>query len=94
MLSDFWYARRDAPMWLSAGLTDNGAALGAEILKADDWGLEAKDFELPAGPAGFAARGRRREDRQGRRRDLAGAAQVRPPCARRPHHRAVDPAHT
>jgi L,D-transpeptidase YcbB len=51
VLSDFYAARRDAPMWLSeAGLTDNGAALGAEILKAGDWGLDAKDFELPAIP--------------------------------------------
>ena len=49
VLSDFYAARRDAPMWLSeAGLTDNGAALGAEIIKANDYGLEAKDFELPA----------------------------------------------
>ena len=46
VLSDFYAARRDAPIWLSeAGLTDNGAALGAEILKANDYGLEAKDFE-------------------------------------------------
>jgi len=51
VLSDFYAARRDAPIWLSeAGLTDNGAALGAEILKASDYGLEAKDFELPAIP--------------------------------------------
>ncbi len=51
VLSDFYAARRDAPIWLSeAGLTDNGAALGAEILKANDYGLEAKDFELPAIP--------------------------------------------
>ena len=51
VLSDFYAARRDAPMWLSeAGLTDNGAALGAEILKADDWGLDAKDFALPPIP--------------------------------------------
>ena len=43
VLSDFYAARRDAPMWLSeAGLTDNGAALGAEILNAGDWGLEAR----------------------------------------------------
>ncbi len=51
VLSDFYAARRDAPLWLSeAGLTDNGAALGAEILKADDWGLTAKDFDLPPIP--------------------------------------------
>jgi murein L,D-transpeptidase YcbB/YkuD len=51
VLSDFYAARRDAPIWLSeAGLTDNGAALGAEILKADDWGLAAQDFVLPPIP--------------------------------------------
>ncbi len=48
VLSDIYAARRDAPIWLSeGGLTERGAALGAEILKADDWGLEAKDFSLP-----------------------------------------------
>ena len=51
VLSDFYAARRDAPMWLSeAGLTEKGAALGAEILEADNWGLNAKDFDLPVIP--------------------------------------------
>ncbi len=51
VLADFYAARRDAPIWLSeAGLTDKGAALGAEILNANDWGLEAKDFALPVIP--------------------------------------------
>jgi murein L,D-transpeptidase YcbB/YkuD len=51
VLSDFYAERRDAPIWLSeAGLTEKGAALGAEILKAGDWGLDAKDFDLPAIP--------------------------------------------
>jgi murein L,D-transpeptidase YcbB/YkuD len=51
VLSDFYAARRDAPMWLSeAGLTEKGAALGAEILEADNWGLNAKDFDLPSIP--------------------------------------------
>ena len=78
-------------MWLSeAGLTDNGAALGAEILNAGDWGLDAKDFALPAIPP--ASQLDAENDRQGRRRDLAGAAQVRALCARRPHHRSVHPA--
>jgi len=51
VLSDFYAARRDAPIWLTeGGLTDRGAALGAEILKADDWGLDAKEFALPVIP--------------------------------------------
>lgn len=51
VLSDFYAARRDAPIWLSeGGLTEKGAALGAEILKADDWGLDARDFALPVIP--------------------------------------------
>ncbi len=51
VLSDFYAARRDAPIWLTeGGLTDRGAALGAEILKAGDWGLDAKEFNLPAIP--------------------------------------------
>jgi murein L,D-transpeptidase YcbB/YkuD len=51
VLSDFYAARRDAPMWLSeAGLTEKGAALGAEMLEADNWGLTAKDFDLPSIP--------------------------------------------
>jgi len=51
VLSDYYAAHRDAPIWLSeGGLTENGAALGAEILKADDWGLDARDFLLPVIP--------------------------------------------
>ncbi|WP_072377544.1 L,D-transpeptidase family protein [Hyphomicrobium sp. NDB2Meth4] len=51
VLSDFYAARRDAPIWLSeGGLTERGAALGAEILNAADWGLDPKDFDLPIIP--------------------------------------------
>jgi murein L,D-transpeptidase YcbB/YkuD len=51
VLSDFYAARRDAPIWLTeGGLTEKGAALGAEILKADDWGLDPRDFGLPVIP--------------------------------------------
>ncbi|MFA5902232.1 MAG: L,D-transpeptidase family protein [Hyphomicrobium sp.] len=51
VLSDFYATRRDAPIWLSeGGLTERGAALGAEILKADDWGLDPQDFKLPLIP--------------------------------------------
>jgi murein L,D-transpeptidase YcbB/YkuD len=51
VLSDVYAARRDTPIWLSeGGLTERGAALGAEILKADDWGLDPRDFALPTIP--------------------------------------------
>lgn len=51
VLSDFYATRRDAPIWLSeGGLTEKGAALGAEILKADAWGLDPSDFQLPMVP--------------------------------------------
>ncbi len=51
VLSDFYAARRDAPIWMSeGGLTEKGAALGAEILKADEWGLDPRDFDLPTVP--------------------------------------------
>jgi murein L,D-transpeptidase YcbB/YkuD len=52
VLSDFYAARRDAPLWLSeGGLTEAGANAGAEILKAGDFGLNAADFPLPEVPA-------------------------------------------
>ena len=48
VLSDFYKARSDAPVWVGDnGLTDAAAAIVAEIKNADDWGLEAKDFALP-----------------------------------------------
>lgn len=51
VLSDFYAARRDAPLWMSeGGLTERGAALGAEILRADEWGLQAREFNLPIIP--------------------------------------------
>ncbi|KWT66018.1 hypothetical protein APY04_2605 [Hyphomicrobium sulfonivorans] len=51
VLSDVYAARRDVPIWLTeGGLTDRGAALGAEILKAADWGLNPADFHLPVIP--------------------------------------------
>lgn len=51
VVSDFYAARHDAPMWLSeAGLTDKGYALVTEIQKSDDWGLDPKNFDLPAIP--------------------------------------------
>lgn len=51
VLSDVYAARRDVPIWLTeGGLTDRGAALGAEILKAADWGLNPAEFHLPVIP--------------------------------------------
>jgi murein L,D-transpeptidase YcbB/YkuD len=51
VVSDFYAGRRDAPLWMSeAGLTERGYALVTEIGKADEWGLDAKDFELPTLP--------------------------------------------
>ena len=38
-----------APLWISNGaLNAKAAAIVAEFSKADDWGLEAKDFAVPA----------------------------------------------
>ncbi len=48
VLSEFYAARADAPLWVTdKGLTEKGAAVVAEIKKAADWGLEPKDFKLP-----------------------------------------------
>ena len=36
------------PLWVTdKALTSRGAALLAELSKADDWGLQAKDFDIP-----------------------------------------------
>ncbi len=43
-----FYAKRTDPLWIGeAGLNDSGVHVKAEIAKADDWGLDAKQFELP-----------------------------------------------
>jgi len=48
VLSDFYAARSDAPLWVSAkGLSAKGALIIAEIKKAGDWGLDPGDFALP-----------------------------------------------
>ena len=48
VLSEFYAARGDAPLWVTdKGLDEKGAALVAEIKNAADWGLEPKDFALP-----------------------------------------------
>jgi murein L,D-transpeptidase YcbB/YkuD len=48
VLVDFYDARASAPIWLTQkGLTPEAIAVISEIKKADEWGLEAKDFALP-----------------------------------------------
>ncbi|MCK5549864.1 MAG: hypothetical protein KAI41_04985, partial [Hyphomicrobiaceae bacterium] len=48
VLVDFYDARASAPIWLTQKrLTLEAIAVINEIKKADDWGLEAKDFALP-----------------------------------------------
>jgi L,D-transpeptidase YcbB len=56
VLSEFYAQRADASIWVTEkGLTDKGSAIVAEIMKAGDWGLEAKDFALPHVPNGAIA---------------------------------------
>jgi murein L,D-transpeptidase YcbB/YkuD len=48
-LAAFYAARQGGPLWTSAGgLTPAAEAAIAEIRRADDWGLEASAFQLPA----------------------------------------------
>lgn len=55
-LAAFYGERSGGPLWVSKdGLTAKGKALAAEIKKADDWGLEASAFDVPAAPASGAA---------------------------------------
>jgi murein L,D-transpeptidase YcbB/YkuD len=51
-----FYADRSAPIWVAAdGFTARARHAMAEIAKADDWGLSAKDFTLPVLAAGDLA---------------------------------------
>ncbi|MDX2204754.1 MAG: L,D-transpeptidase family protein [Hyphomicrobiaceae bacterium] len=44
-----FYAKRSAPLWTGeSGFNAAASHAMAEIAKADDWGLEAKQFELPS----------------------------------------------
>ena len=48
VLSDFYAAHHAPALWVSAGgLTPKGAAVVVELMKAGDWGLDARDFTLP-----------------------------------------------
>ncbi len=47
-LGAFYESRKDEPLWVDkTAPTAKAALLIAEIKKADEWGLEAKDFDLP-----------------------------------------------
>ena len=84
-LAKFYEARQYEPVWVtSSGLEPAGQAVVAELAKADDWGLEASAFRLPAMPAAGAELSR--ADRaKCRRGDQPCRAEVRPPRPRRPH---------
>jgi len=48
-LARFYAARTYAPLWVSkSGLSEKGADVIAEFGKANDWGLEAAEFAIPA----------------------------------------------
>ncbi len=51
-LTELYGAREEPPLWITeSGFSDNAKAIMAEIRKADDWGLQASSFELPAADA-------------------------------------------
>ncbi len=44
-----YYGEHKSPVWTGKdGLTERGTQAAAEIARADDWGLDAKAFDLPA----------------------------------------------
>jgi murein L,D-transpeptidase YcbB/YkuD len=48
-LAVFYQSRQGAPLWVDAkGLNPKGSATAEEIKKAGDYGLDAKDFAVPA----------------------------------------------
>src|SRR5262245_24281421 len=55
-LVEFYAAPEQRPLWVDEnGLTERGKAVIAEIEKADDYGLRARDYALPADGAGRTA---------------------------------------
>ncbi len=51
-LEDFYGAREGPPLWITAdGFSPEAKALIAEIGNADDWGLDARDFDAPKADA-------------------------------------------
>src|SRR5262245_3703429 len=54
-LGKFYASRQYEPVWVTAtGVGPAGQALVAELARADDWGLEASAFSLPAMPVSGA----------------------------------------
>ena len=52
----FYDAHSGPLLWVTeSGISERGNAVIAEIRKADDWGLRARDFALPQLPAGNAS---------------------------------------
>ena len=50
-LTEFYQTRQGSPLWVADnGLNAQGAAVMTEISSADDWGLDARDFQLPTLP--------------------------------------------
>jgi L,D-transpeptidase YcbB len=48
-LAAFYAGRQHEPVWIAAsGLTPAGEAVAGELRRADDWGLDASAFRLPA----------------------------------------------
>ncbi len=55
-ITAFYSARKGLPVWTTdAGVTAAAQALVAEIGRADEWGLDPKDFDVSGLPAGSAA---------------------------------------
>jgi len=54
-ISAFYAARKGQPMWVTdRGLSTNADALVAEMGRADDWGLDPKEFDVKGMPSGVA----------------------------------------
>ena len=84
-LAAFYTGRVYAPVWVdTSGLNAKATAAIAEIGKAGDWGLDAK--RVHASRARRASGARPRRAGRARAHAVARGAQVRKPCARRPHH--------
>lgn len=64
-LASFYESRGYAPLWLAspAGFNAKAAAIAGEIKRARDWGLDARDFPLPAGIGAASAATSLPEDR-------------------------------
>ena len=63
-LVSFYESRGYAPLWiaLGAGFTPKASALEAEIKRSKDWGLDPRDFPLPAGLGAESAAAHSPED--------------------------------